>query len=80
MIIEDGLFYYWQTEEWHYDNNETMYDFLSYELPKNIEVTHEDGSYAEVKLEDGRKFEVHASGNGDCYNHKVEFVRMAGEE
>ena len=44
MNIEDGLFYYWNTDESHYDNNETMYDFLNFELSENIEVTHEDGS------------------------------------
>ena len=60
------------TEYYHPDNAFTMNDYLENHLPENFTITHQDGSYAEIF--DGKNtFEVHAGGNGDCYNHKITF-------
>jgi len=76
-MITDNEFYYWSTEESHYDNNETMCDFLNNELTDDYVVTYEDGTYSEIKEVDvGHCWEVHASGDGDFFNHKVQFVPM----
>lgn len=70
-ILNDGE-WLWQTEDHHHDNNETMGEFLNHYLPTDFEVTLQDGTYAEIH-KDGRTYEVHASGNGDPYHHRVEF-------
>jgi len=70
VIKNDGV-YYWTTEEYHPDNNFTMNDFLEM-LSEEIDVYLIDGTYAELRI-DGRNYEVHASGNGDSFNHKIEF-------
>lgn len=70
-ILNDGE-WLWQTEEYHADNNVTMGEFLEYMLPDDFEVTLQDGTYAEIH-KDGLTYEVHASGNGDPWHHRVEF-------
>ena len=70
-ILNDGE-WLWQTEDHHHDNNETMVEFLECYLPEGFEVTLCDGTYAEIH-KDGLTYEVHASGNGDPYHHRVEF-------
>lgn len=76
-MITDNEFYYWSTEEPHYDNNETMCDFLNNDLTDDYIVIYEDGTYAEIQeVDGGHCWGVHASGNGDCFNHKVQFVAM----
>lgn len=62
----------WQTEEYHADNSATMGEFLECYLPEGFEVTLQDGTYAEI-YKDGLTYEVHASGNGDPWHHRVEF-------
>lgn len=77
MNITDGESYYWTTEEAHYDNIETMNDFLSYELSDEWEVCCVDGTYAEILCPlTGVRLSVHAAGNGDSYNHKVTFEKL----
>lgn len=71
IIRNDGT-WQWQTEHDHWDNNETMREFLNEYLPDEFEITLEDGTYAEIRS-NGLTYEVHASGDGDSYNHKVEF-------
>jgi len=69
--------YYWTTEECHSDNNFTMQDYLNNHLSDEFEVTLEDGTYAEITSKStGAVWGVHASGNGDCFNHKVEFKNI----
>ena len=70
-ILSDGE-WLWQTDEYHADNNVTMGEFLEYMLPDDFEVTLQDGTYAEIHR-DGLTYEVHASGNGDPWHHRVEF-------
>lgn len=67
--------YYWKTLEYHPDNNFTMDDYLTYHLPNGAEVLMVDGTYAEIKYE-GKKYALHASGDGDSYNHKIEFEEL----
>jgi len=62
---------YWTTEEPHATNAETMGDWL--DNSNMLDITHVDGSYAEGVNAQGQKFGIHASGNGDFCNHKVEF-------
>jgi hypothetical protein len=75
-MITDNEFHYWATEEEHSDNNETMSDFLNNELTDDYSVILVDGTYAEIQDESGHRWEVHASGDGDFYNHKVQFVPL----
>lgn len=47
-------------------NNHLVYEFWT--------VIFEDDTYAEIQNKyDGEIWGVHASGNGDSFNHKVEF-------
>ncbi len=76
MKIEDGETFYWRTENPHWNNTETMMDFLVYELGENTgwDLDYVNESYAEIVADDdGRRIAVHASGDGDSFNHKVEF-------
>jgi hypothetical protein len=66
--------FYWHTEQAHSDNNETMSEYLDEHLPLEFTIVYQDGTMAEVRnSETAERFEVHASGNGDSFNHKVEF-------
>jgi hypothetical protein len=75
--------YTWQTTEPMLTNECTMSDFLNsnYHFYSRFDigaqVALEDGTYAEVKNGDGRRFAVNASGNGDFYNHKVTFELLS---
>ncbi len=68
--------YYWSTEEQHFDNNVTMGDWLNNEMGEDWELIFLDGTYAEVQTPEGKIYEVHASGDGDSFNHKVELIEM----
>lgn len=71
---------YYSTGDYHDTNSHTMDDFLDNKFLERFniedEIIFQDGSYAEVKTLDGEIFAVHASGNGDCYNHKIEFKKL----
>ena len=62
---------YWQTEEAHADNSTTMSDYL--DNINMLDIVLVDGTYAEGVNSMGKKYEIHASGNGDSYNHRVSF-------
>lgn len=62
---------YWQTEEALNDNNFVMNDYL--ENINMLDITMTDGTYAEGVNAKGEKYEIHASGDGDFFNHKIEF-------
>ena len=64
--------YYWSTDEALQSNNDVMNDFINYENTK-LCVYFEDGTYAEGADDDGNCWEIHASGDGDNFNHKIEF-------
>lgn len=66
--------FYWNTENEHSNNVETMQEYLEEHLPSCFNVIFEDGTYAEIQNKNsGQIFGVNASGNGDFYSHKVEF-------
>lgn len=44
---------------------------------EDYEVVHEDGTYVEIQNDEGILYGVHASGNGDFCNHKIEFVELS---
>ena len=69
---------YWTTEESHATNNDTMCDYL--ENINMLDITIVDGTYAEGKNCSGELYEIHASGNGDSFNHKIEFKLIEQEE
>jgi len=63
--------YYWTTKEPHRDNTETMQAYL--DDVNMLDIKMVDGSYAEGVNSKGERYALHASGNGDSYNHKIEF-------
>ena len=63
---------YWKTEEQHSDNSITMLDYL--ENINMLDIHMVDGTYAEGSNAKGDRYEIHASGDGDFNNHKIEFV------
>ena len=66
--------YRWHTEYYHDTNSITMTDYLENHLPECFEIIFVDETYAEIQNKNtGQTFGVHASGDGDSFNHKVEF-------
>jgi hypothetical protein len=65
---------YWSTEEELNDNSFVMDDYL--ENINLLNITLVDGTYAEGVNAQGKKFEIHASGNGDFFSHKIEFFEI----
>ncbi len=70
--IED---FRWSTEEPHSDNIETMNDYLDVHMPTEWKLLVVEGTYAEIKNNEGN-FAVHASGDGNCYNHRITFEEI----
>lgn len=68
--------YNWKTEEGHFNNEQTMQDFIENHTPVNCEVFFVDGTYAEMVTANGSIYGIHAGGNGDSFNHKVRFEFM----
>lgn len=68
--------FYWSTTYDHFNNEQTMNEFLGFYLPEEYEVIYEDGTYAEIRSEDKIVYGVHASGNGDSFNHKIKFEEI----
>lgn len=71
---------YYSTEYYHHDNSFTMNDFLENKFIERFnsddKLIFQDGSYAEIQTISGDNFAVSASGNGDSYNHKIEFEKL----
>ena len=68
--------YRWQTDYYHSDNSETMGEYLEIEMDQSWIVDKQEGSYAEITTYEGERYAVHASGDGDFFNHKIEFVTL----
>ena len=66
--------YYWTTEQPHTCNTHTMCQYL--EEINTLEIIDQDGTYAEVVDDEGQKWGLHASGNGDFFSHKIEFEKI----
>ena len=62
---------YWKTDYAHANNEETMSDYL--ENINVLDILMVDGTYAEGKNYKGDVYAIHASGNGDFFNHKIDF-------
>ena len=74
MIVNIPETFYWSTYHVHHNNEQTLGEFLYTILPEEYTVTFVDGTYAEITKEGTvETYGVHASGNGDFYNHKIEF-------
>ena len=71
--------YLWETEEELANNTLTMNDWLDHHIDDTWDIIFHDGTYAEIKTNDNLVYEVHAGGNGDFKNHKVEFKLMYGD-
>jgi len=71
LIKNEGVFK-WSTREHHPDNNYTMNEFLSMLDDEEIEIYYVDGTYSELRIS-GNYYSVDASGDGDSFNHMVEF-------
>jgi len=68
--------YYWTTDEYHSDNSITMLDYLNNHMDEEYEILIVDTTYAEIVDQEGNKYAVRSSGNGDSFNHKIEFERL----
>lgn len=68
----------WNTEYAHNDNEQTMQEWL-YEYCE-LDIILTDGTYAEWIDKYGVLFGVHASGNGDSFNHKIEFETLTNNK
>lgn len=69
--------YKFRTENIHFNNTQTMDYFLN-ELFYNVfdeysVVIFTDDSYAEIIDSEDHTWALHASGDGDFYNHKIRF-------
>ena len=64
----------WKTDYAHNDNEQTMEEYLHEYC--ELEITKIDGAYAVGKDENGDVWAIHASGNGDFFNHKIEFEAL----
>lgn len=67
--------YLFTTETPLVTNSETMDYYLSSEECDSVfnDIIYTDGSYAEGVTHEGYLYEIHASGNGDFYNHRIDF-------
>ena len=61
----------WRTDEPHSNNTETMHEYIHNH--NMIHITYLQGSYAEGVNGMGDKYEMHAGGDGDSFNHIVTF-------
>lgn len=55
-----------------------MDEYLENYLPDEFECFFQDGTYAEIQSKTtGKIYGLHASGNGDSFNHRIrfEFIR-----
>jgi len=65
---------YWRTDKPHFNNTETMNDYLDNE--NMLDITLVDGAYAEGVNGKGEKYAIHASGDGDSFSHRITFKRI----
>ena len=63
----------WTTEQALHTTTARMNNYLEYEMNCSCLVTFREGGYAEIMTALGDCYAVHASGNGDFFNHRVSF-------
>jgi len=70
----------WKTHEPHSNNSVTMDDFLTNYLDNHcgigFTIVYEDGSYSEIINGNKEHYALHASGDGDFFNHKIRFEKL----
>ena len=72
LFLEDNGRYYWETNDPHFTNTETMADFLNNHLPDGFEIITEQGSFAQIiSIGTDKLFDLHASGDGDFTHHVI---------
>jgi len=73
--------YYWETNEEHANNSVTMSEYLEmqegFTYQQCLDVDYVNGTYAEGLDCKGNRWGIHASGNGDFFNHKIEFELLS---
>lgn len=70
--------YFWETDYFHPNNDFTMQDYLNNHLHDGFTMLVTEGSYAEIQKDNnGLIYAVHASGDGNSFCHKVEFVLLS---
>lgn len=71
--------YYWSTDIYHFNNSQTLDDYIDFEMGSHI------GSGVSVDMLgrndailtiNGIEYQVSARGNGDSFNHAVEFTLL----
>ena len=73
-MMEDFI---WTTSYYHPNNTFTMNEYLDEHLPDEYECFFQDDSYAEIHHKvSGKIYGLHASGNGDSFNHRIRFEFM----
>lgn len=66
--------YLWSTKESHFDNYQTLNDYIENHLPSYFIVLVLNTLYCEiVNTTTNQVFQVNAMGNGDSNNHRVTF-------
>jgi hypothetical protein len=65
---------YFETEEPLNENSFVMDYYLDH--INMLDVTFVDGTYAEGVNSLGKRYGIHAGGNGDDLNHKIEFEEL----
>lgn len=68
----------WTTEHPLQTNSETMNDYIN--NLNTLDIITIDGTYAEGRNSEGQIFAIHASGDGDCFNHRVTFELINQEK
>lgn len=68
-MIELPYTHYWKTDYAHFDNNETMTDYLCNEMDSSWGIDWVYETQAMVVDAIGRKILVNVCGNGDSFNH-----------
>ena len=63
---------YWRTEEPLNENSFVMSYFID-NINTELDIYLVDGTYAEGVDTEGNEYAIHASGDGDFNNHKIEF-------
>ena len=64
----------WSTDEYHHNNSITMSDYI--DNFNMLDIDFVDGTYAEGSNASGDRYEIHASGDGDSFNHRISFVKI----
>lgn len=68
--------YTWNTDEAHFNNSDTLQDYLACEMDAKWTVLDCQGTEALIMTDKGGIYSVQASGDGDSFNHIVTFAEV----